>query len=242
MREPLLDPAVIQRLRNLGGDALVRRLLRLFIVTSEESLQRITAAQATSAWHIVQPSAHHLFASAAQLQLEEIANCAAELEASARSGRTEQIESDIARVRAALDVARPALQQVLADLPQAQRIAVVDDSEDVRVLVRLVLEPQFDVTEYPDGTSALTGLRRFPPDLVVIDLTLPDISGMDLLEFMRLDAALRDLPTIALTAMNASEGKSFTDAGFSMHVRKPIVDTEDFLRKVNQLLKNRAWQ
>ena len=242
MSAPLLDPAVIQRLRNLGGDALVRRLLRLFLVTSEESLQRITAAQATAAWHIVQPSAHHLFAGAAQLQLEDIANSAAELEASARSGRAEQIEHDIARVRAALSVARPALQQVLADLPQAQRIAIVDDSEDVRVLVRLVLEPQFDVTEYPDGTSALTGLHRFPPDLVVIDMTLPDISGIDLLEFMRADASLRDLPTIALTAMNASEGKSFTDVGFSMHVRKPIVDTEDFLRKVNQLLKNRAWQ
>jgi CheY-like chemotaxis protein len=241
MSEQLLDPAVIQRLRNLGGDALVRRLLRLFMVTSEEALQRILAAQATSAWHIVQPSAHHLFASAAQLQLEDVATCAAALDASARAGRADQIEQDIARVRAALATTRPGLQRVLAELPQAQRVVVVDDSEDVRVLVRLVLEPQFDVTEYPDGTSALTGLHRFPPDLVIIDVTLPDISGLDLLEFMHADDSLRAVPTIALTAMNATEGKSFTDAGFNLHVRKPIVDTDDFLRKINQLLKHRPW-
>jgi CheY-like chemotaxis protein len=129
---------------------------------------------------------------------------------------------------------------LLTKLPQAARIAVVDDSEDVRVLLRLVFERHFDVSEYDSATSALLAMRRFPPDVVIIDVTLPDMSGVDLLEFMRADPALRAVPAVALTALAGSEQASFEQAGFALHIRKPVLDTDALVSAIGALLEQRA--
>jgi CheY-like chemotaxis protein len=239
-----LDYGVVERLRSVGGDALVRRLLRLFLVTSGEALGRIDTALQSGALPVVATAAHHLFSSAAQLKLNQISEIAERLEIGARAGHVDGLHEEVEHLAAALGSAAVVLRAELEKLPKPARVAVVDDSEDVRVLLRLVLERQYDVAEYATGSSALLGLRRFPVDLLILDLTLPDMSGIDLLNFIRADSRLSHIPAVALTALTPDDEHAYVAAGFDLHVRKPILDTDELLASINHLLKtdHSEWQ
>lgn len=79
----------------------------------------------------------------------------------------------------------------------SERILIVDDDPDIRDVVSLALESeQFDVVEAADGESALNSIESAPPDLIVLDIVLPDIEGREL--FRRIQAE-RDIPTIFLS-------------------------------------------
>jgi CheY-like chemotaxis protein len=227
---------MIEQLRNTGGDALVRRMLRLFLVTSADAFRRIDTALDSGTLPVVAAAAHHLHASAAQLRFTDIATIAERIANTARAGSTASLHDDVAVLSAALGTVVGALHDELEKLPKPARIAVIDDSEDVRVLVRLVLERQYDVAEYATGSAALAALQRFPVELLIIDLNLPDMSGIDLLNFIKADHRLCDIPAIALTALTPEEGKSYLDAGFDMHVRKPVLDTDELLAAIGHLL------
>lgn len=240
MSTPDLDHAVVDKLRSVGGDALVRRMVRLFLVTSEQAMHRMQAALANAALDVVQAAAHHLYSSAAQLQLTDVADLARQLEEAARAGDAAAASTTLIALGPTLARRSGALRDLLAVLPQAARIAVIDDSEDVRVLLRLVLERHFDVAEYDSATSALLGMRRLPPDVVIIDVTLPDMSGVDLLEFMRADAVLSAVPAVALTALSRSDQSYFEEIGFALHIRKPVLDTDALVGAIGALLEQRA--
>lgn len=235
----MLDRSVTERLRGLGGDALVRRMVRLFLVTSDEARLRIDAALANDHAHVAQAAAHHLFSSAAQLRLGAIAELAERVETAAKSGDLASARALAGEMTAGLAAAAIELRQFLAELPGAASVVVVDDSEDVRVLLHLILEPQFDVTEYATGSTALSGIRRIPPDLIIIDVSLPDMSGVDLLRAIRADDTLYNLPAVALTALAEPEHTSFVETGFDLYIRKPVVDSDEFLRALERVMKNR---
>lgn len=228
--------AMVKSARDIGGDTLVRRLVRLFLVTADEGMQRIDMALEREALDVAQTAAHHLLASSAQLRLVRVAALAESLEAAARDGDLAGSRARADDLREALTHARSELNELLTSLPKAPRVAVIDDSEDMRVLLRMVLESRFDVTDYPDATSAIRDMHRFPPDLMMIDLSLPDINGIEALKVIRADEALRNVPAVALTALNPPEGTSFEDQGFDLHVRKPIADTDALVQTLLQLI------
>ena len=84
-------------------------------------------------------------------------------------------------------------------------IAVVQDNPDNRLLVQVMLDPWYAIVEYETGFDALAGLRQRKPDLVLLDISLPEMDGTEVLRQIRADETLRDLPVIALTA-NAIAG------------------------------------
>ncbi|MEZ4656304.1 MAG: response regulator [Caldilineaceae bacterium] len=82
-----------------------------------------------------------------------------------------------------------------------QRILVVDDDRSIVKVVRSYLEQVgYEVRAAHDGESALHALRSEKPDLVVLDLMLPDRDGWEITRIVRADAALRTTPIIMLTA------------------------------------------
>src|SRR4029079_13482083 len=68
----------------------------------------------------------------------------------------------------------------------------------------LLAHPEVDLTTVGTGSEALAALRREPPDCIVLDLRLPDMSGFDLLETLRDDAALADIPVVVFTGRELS--------------------------------------
>lgn len=118
-----------------------------------------------------------------------------------------------------------------------KRLAVVEDNPDNRLLVQAMLEDQYALDEYADGPSALEGLARNPPDLVLLDISLPGMDGNEVLRRIRSQAALAKLPVIALTAhAMAGDREKFLAAGFDGYVTKPIVEEHLLFQAIRSLL------
>jgi CheY-like chemotaxis protein len=118
-----------------------------------------------------------------------------------------------------------------------KQIAVVEDNPDNRLLVRVILESRYQVADYEDGFTALAGLQQQKPDLVLLDVSLPEMDGTEVLKRIRADERLRDLPVIALTAHAMSgDREKFLAAGFDDYVTKPIVDETLLLEAIRKLL------
>jgi len=80
-------------------------------------------------------------------------------------------------------------------------ITIVEDEDDIRALVSAGLKKErFRVREFPDGKAFLSSLRSEKPDLVVLDVMLPDTDGFAICRGMRADRALASIPVIMLTA------------------------------------------
>lgn len=119
-------------------------------------------------------------------------------------------------------------------------LAVVEDNADNRLLLQAILGDQFDLVEYENGDDALKAFSRSPPDLVLLDISLPGMDGNEILKRIRSDAALRDTPVIALTAhAMAGDREKFLAAGFDDYITKPIVDETKLFGSIERLLKKR---
>jgi CheY-like chemotaxis protein len=101
---------------------------------------------------------------------------------------------------ATADEVRAAVEQVLGRPAGRARILVVDDEPSTRELYLVILEPSFDVEEAEDGAEALARLRQRPFDLVITDIHMPVMNGVELIRAIRADPALEQLPVIVQTA------------------------------------------
>jgi len=121
-----------------------------------------------------------------------------------------------------------------------KQIALVEDNPDNRLLVQVILEPFYQVTDYENGAAALDGMRRHKPDLVLLDVSLPGMDGTEVLARVRADAGLRTLPVIALTAhAMTGDREKFLAAGFDDYVTKPILDETLLLSAIEKLLSRK---
>ncbi len=105
--------------------------------------------------------------------------------------------------------------------PAAPTILVCDDDPSLRELVRAVLGPRYRFVEAADGVEALALAREDRPDLIVLDVMLPGLSGIEVLEQLRDDAALRSLPVVVITAWSHAEVEAHV-AGADRFVSKPF--------------------
>ena len=122
-----------------------------------------------------------------------------------------------------------------------KRVTVVEDNVDSRLLLTAILGSAYEVAEYGTGPDALDGMRRSRPDLVLLDIGLPGMDGVEVLAHMRADSELCRLPVIVLTARAMSgDRETFLDAGFDDYVSKPIVDEQVLLDAIERLLGMRA--
>ena len=121
------------------------------------------------------------------------------------------------------------------------KIAVVEDNLDNRLLCQAILEDAYEISEYENGMEVLEGLADDIPDLVLLDISLPGMDGTEVLEWVRSQEPLRDLPVIALTAHAMSgDREKYLEMGFDDYVTKPIVDEEVLLGAIERLLARPA--
>ena len=118
-----------------------------------------------------------------------------------------------------------------------KRIAVIEDNPDNQLLIRTLLAGLYEVTGYETGPSALEAFQAWKPDLVLLDISLPEMDGTQVLAHIREDPGFRFVPVIALTA-HAMDGdrEKFMAAGFDDYVTKPILDENDLLGAIERLL------
>jgi two-component system phosphate regulon response regulator PhoB len=119
-----------------------------------------------------------------------------------------------------------------------QRLLVIEDESDIADLLRHVFSKEgFQVGVARDGAAALEALRREPPDLVVLDWMLPELSGIDVLKEMRARPETRMVPVIMLTARREEIDRVLgLELGADDYVTKPFSSRELVLR-IRSLLK-----
>jgi two-component system phosphate regulon response regulator PhoB len=123
------------------------------------------------------------------------------------------------------------------------RILAVDDEPDLLELVRMGLDSAgYEVETASTGAAALDRLRAAPPDLLLLDLMLPDLSGTELCKRIRADARLSELPVIMLTAKGEEVDRVVGfELGADDYVTKPFSPRELALR-VRAVLSRRRLE
>jgi two-component system cell cycle response regulator DivK len=105
-----------------------------------------------------------------------------------------------------------------------QKILVVEDNElNLKLFCDLLRAHGYAVEPVRDGREAVETARGFAPDLVVMDIQMPHISGLELIEQIKADEELRATPIMAVTAYAAKgDEERIRDAGAEGYVSKPI--------------------
>ncbi len=118
-----------------------------------------------------------------------------------------------------------------------KRIAVIEDNPDNRLLVRAILDDRYALTEFDSGRKALAALSVDPPDLILLDISLPEMDGQEVLEKIRRMDGLSDVPVIALTAhAMVGDRERFLAVGFDEYISKPILDPDKLTTAIAALL------
>jgi CheY-like chemotaxis protein len=117
------------------------------------------------------------------------------------------------------------------------RVLVVEDSPGIRRLIEVCLRPlTLAIEAREDGPTGLAAAKELLPDLVVLDIGLPEMDGWEVLRHLRADPATRELPVLVLTAHAEEESrKRATQVGADGFVTKPF-QPADFRREVERLL------
>ena len=118
-----------------------------------------------------------------------------------------------------------------------KRILVVEDNDLNRKLFCDVLRANgFVVEPVAEGTVVIERAREFVPNLVIMDIQLPNISGLDLIAAMKRDVRLRNIPVLAVTAYaGKGDEERIRDAGAEGYLAKPV-SISPFMAAVKGLL------
>ncbi len=119
----------------------------------------------------------------------------------------------------------------------AKRVLVVEDNElNLKLFCDLLRAHEFVAEPVRDGREAVARAREFVPDLVIMDIQMPHVSGLDLIQQMKRDSALRAIPIMAVTAYAGREDEErIRAAGANAYVSKPI-SLARFIEEVRGLL------
>jgi DNA-binding response OmpR family regulator len=123
------------------------------------------------------------------------------------------------------------------DFARAPRVLVVEDDEDIaQALQRSLRMEGYEVRTASDGHAALEHGRTFAPDLVILDLGLPGLDGLDVARALREDG---DVPILILTARDALESRvEGLDSGADDYLVKPF-ERQELLARMRALLRRR---
>ena len=119
------------------------------------------------------------------------------------------------------------------------RILLVDDEPDLLVLVRNILRDEgFTVDTAENGEVALKKARSFKPDLVILDMMMPGMSGVDVCQKLRDSPETKGLKVVFLTVVRFSEAgmNVLREFGVMDYITKPF-ETKDLIKRVKKALR-----
>lgn len=122
-------------------------------------------------------------------------------------------------------------------------ILIVDDTIDnLRLLSKMLLEQGYEVRCVTNGTTALRGIKAQPPDLILLDINMPELNGYQVCQKLKEDIQTTEIPVIFISALNETfdKVKSFLVGGVD-YISKPF-QVEEVLIRIETQLKSRRLQ
>lgn len=148
------------------------------------------------------------------------------------SNFTLRIKAELDRAESAIDPAvlcadeQDVLPLCEADLDSSKPLAIVIDDEPsaAKLLERMAMQAGYAALVAPDGDQGLALIRRYNPSIILLDLALPTVSGLDVLQVLRDDPQLSSTPVVVVSV--SEDRKKTINAGACEHLIKPISRTE----------------
>ncbi|MDR1873392.1 MAG: response regulator [Synergistaceae bacterium] len=153
------------------------------------------------------------------------------------------------------EMQEPAVKVAAAPLELLNSILIVDDDVTNLRLLQEILKKEYKVYAAPSGERALLFLQKQLPDLILLDVEMPGMSGYELIARLKADGKLRDIPVIFLTAQ---EGRDKEEQAFRLgavdYILKPIssgvvmarvglhMQLETYKRRLEQLVEHKTYQ
>lgn len=116
-------------------------------------------------------------------------------------------------------------------------ICVIEDNSAIRKLFCTLLKKGgYETIDFYEGTAALNELQTLKPNLIIMDILLPDINGTELISKVKKISGLANVPIIAVTGFAAAQDEEkFKELGFTSYFSKPI-NTAMFLEEIANIL------
>ena len=118
-------------------------------------------------------------------------------------------------------------------------VLIIDDNNDIRTYLRTVLSESYNVSEASDGKSGLELARRIVPDIILSDIMMPIMDGLEFCQELKTDKAISHIPVILLTARNLDEQRAEGyEHGADAYIAKPF-SLRLLLSRIENLIESR---
>ena len=120
---------------------------------------------------------------------------------------------------------------------RARVVLIVEDDESTRDLLATAIDDErgYESVQVANADEALAALSRTPPDLLLLDIQLPGMSGLDLYDRIKADARFRNLPVVFETGAARENADALRERGIATYVKKPF-DLDELVRFVKLLV------
>ncbi len=130
----------------------------------------------------------------------------------------------------------PLSDEFLGDSPGRKRVLIVDDEQDFSEMVKdyLMIKGDYEVESADSGFAAGYTIARFKPDIILMDIMMPDMDGFEVLRMLRADKTTRHVPVLACTAYRDPEVEQrIREDAFHGYIQKPLKldDLLELIRK-----------
>ena len=137
------------------------------------------------------------------------------------------------------DRSRGKVQQLVSENTNRPTVLVIDDNTDIRQYERTLLQDEYIVLEAADGKEGLTVAMKEVPDLVICDVMMPVMDGLEFTEQLKTNTATSHIPVIMLTAKNLEEHRAEGyEHGADSYITKPF-HSKVLLARIENLLRQR---
>ena len=137
---------------------------------------------------------------------------------------------------------RPEFQPEQATRVRIPKILIVDDEEsNIRLLKAMLLSENYKLIDVLSGKAALKAVNDFDPDLILLDVMMPQIDGFEVCRILKQDEKTRKIPVIIVTALNEKKHRiKAMEVGADDFLSKPV-DRPELLVRVKSLLRIKAY-
>ena len=119
-----------------------------------------------------------------------------------------------------------------------KNILIIDDSEASLYLLQSIFDEEPKITAHTeiDSTKAISRIKELPPDLLLIDIMIPKIDGIQLIQQIKADNEIKDIPIIVISAKTDNETiKKVMQLGVKEYIKKPI-DLDEIEVRIRNIL------
>jgi len=124
-------------------------------------------------------------------------------------------------------------------LQQPPRVMIVDDEKDMLELLRITLQEDFEVVKASDGIEAIKKVISYQPDLFILDIMLPKMSGFQLCQSLRRNITYQNAPIVMISAKSSKKDQDYAfRMGTDAYLAKPF-NTKDLLKVVSEVIRRK---